>query len=378
MTAYQQMGHHADNLLGDPLLSGYAGAILSPVNYRMTDVARQISQHAQNLDLVFDPQLYYPQTEREILRNWTYFPSDVDTADVSSPAWWRRLVADLASTCGYLRPAAACSPAIVPRAYRNEYYSLMVDAASWFADGLVGTGVRPIQTAIASLADLSVEGRPYEIASIISRTPVEEVYLVLVSDVEPRRELSDPEAIKGAMRLISALTNSGMRVIVGYSSSDLILWKSAGATACASGKFFNLRRFTSSRFEEPSQGGGQLPYWFEESLVAFLRESDIVRLQRADLLGLGAETNPYARQILERLTAQPGTAWIALGWRQFMFGFADLERRISEGAVDVASLLAAAERKWLSVTDDHQILMEEQRNDGAWLRAWRRAVIEYA
>ena len=32
--------------------------------------------------------------------------------------------------------------------------------------------------------------------------------------------------------------------------------------------------------DEPSQGGGQLPYWYEESLVAFLRESDVPRLQR--------------------------------------------------------------------------------------------------
>src|SRR5687768_15124772 len=33
MPAYQQMGHQSENLLFEPDLSAYAGAILSPVNY---------------------------------------------------------------------------------------------------------------------------------------------------------------------------------------------------------------------------------------------------------------------------------------------------------------------------------------------------------
>jgi hypothetical protein len=53
----------------------------------------------------------------------------------------------------------------------------------------------------------------------------------------------------------------------------MILWKAAGATNCATGKFFNLRRFTISRFEEPdSSGGGQLGYWFEKALLGIPSE----------------------------------------------------------------------------------------------------------
>jgi len=36
----------------------------------------------------------------------------------------------------------------------------------------------------------------------------------------------------------------------------MILWKAAGATNCASGKYFNLRRFTLSRLDEPEENGG--------------------------------------------------------------------------------------------------------------------------
>jgi hypothetical protein len=178
------------------------------------------------------------------------------------------------------------------------------------------------------------------------------------------------------MRLIASLEGAGLMVIVGFTSSDMVLWKAAGASSCATGKFFNLRRFTSSRFEEPSQGGGQLPYWFEESLLAFLRESDVLRLQRANRLGRTSLSNPIGSRILEGLNTPPQTAWLGLGWRQYMYAFADLEERISTGATDVANLLASAETAWLEL-DDASILMEEPRNNGSWLRPWRRALLEY-
>ena len=101
--------------------------------------------------------------------------------------------------------------------------------------------------------------------------------------------------------------------MVGFCSSDVVLWKIAGAEACATGKFFNLRRFTSSRFDEPSQGGGQLPYWYEESLVAFLRESDVLRLQRRGELSDASLANPFGQAILEKFIQEPGRlagAWL--------------------------------------------------------------------
>ena len=153
---------------------------------------------------------------------------------------------------------------------------------------------------MCGLSYLSQPDKADEIASIISQTKAESIYLIFISNIVPRRELNNTEEIKGAMRLIAALENAGLSVIVGFSSTDLILWKVAGATACATGKFFNLRRFTSSRFEEPSEGGGQLPYWFEESLLAFLRESDVLRVRKAGLLSNASMTNPFGIDILNQ------------------------------------------------------------------------------
>lgn len=378
MSTYHQMGHDSRNLLNIPELSQFSGAILSPVNYCETDIISQITlmRTSPGFEMIFDPQLYYPRTERGLLRDWEYFPREADTADVQSERWWQRVVDDIVSTCSRINPAAACSPIFAPNVFPNEYFNQTVEIGNYFVSSLNGLNIRPIQTLICGLNDLTLPTRALEIASIISRTHAQSIYLVFVSNIIPRRELNNTDELKGAMQLITALENSGLSVIVGFCSSDLLLWKAAGAASCATGKFFNLRRFTSSRFEEPAgPGGGQLPYWFEESLLGFLRESDIIRVRNANLLSERNYQNPFALQILQQMDEHPEQAWLGLSWRQYMYAFADLEQRLNEHVIDIQSLLRNAEQTWITL-EDQGILMEEARNNGDWIRAWRRAVSE--
>ena len=378
MAVYHQMGHDSENLLHHEHLERYRGAILSPLNYRPDDVRNQAAEAAQRdgFELVFDPQLYYPSTERGCLRQWAYFPADIDTADLSSDSWWNGLIDKIVSSCAPLGVHSICSPVVVPRTYDDAYVARAVDVAARLNHALQGHSIRPIQTVVLGLADMATRDRALSVASIISRTEAERVYLVFVGATEPRRELADPEELKGAMRLVSELEASGLRTLIGFCSSELLLWKHAGASDCATGKFFNLRRFTKSRFEEPSAGGGQLPYWFEESLTAFLRESDVIRMRDNALLSGASLSNPFCQAILEKFANEPGAAWIALGWRQFMYWFADFEERCRSGEVEIPVLLKTVEDHWRRL-DDLSVLLEEMRNDGSWVRQWRRAVIEY-
>jgi hypothetical protein len=376
------MGHDSENLLLESGLEAFRGMIASPVNYSESDMSLQVAgiraaPGKSDFDVVFDPQLYYPRTERGYLRDWAYFPTDVDTGDRSSDSWWEPLVSSLASTIGGLQVNAICSPAEVPRAFPDSYFEQAVRVGNMLASSLRGSAVRPVQTVIVGLAELSTPRRALEVASTVSATKCSGVYLVLVGSTEPRRELAHVEELKGAMRLIHALEREAqLPVLVGYCSTDLVLWKAAGATSVATGKFFNLRRFTLSRFEEPGGGGGQLPYWAEESLLGFLRESDITRVQGENLLSSASGSNPFGQRILQQLSQQPGKAWLALGWRQYMHWFADVERRTSDGTSDVRTMLRDAENNWRQL-EDADVLMEEQRNDGTWLRSWRRALAEY-
>jgi hypothetical protein len=93
-------------------------------------------------------------------------------------------------------------------------------------------------------------------ASIVTFRSPKFSYIVIEADVEPRRELTDAANLLALMVLVAALEKSGCKTLVSHCSSDMILMKAAGASDCASGKFFNLRRFTRSRFDEQQEGGG--------------------------------------------------------------------------------------------------------------------------
>lgn len=376
MAVYHQMGHHSRNLLMDSNLSLYKGGVLSPVNEDEAQLQSIIEDlGSEDFEMIFDPQLYYPSTERGKLPEWSYFPSDVDTADQSSLRWWRGIITRLVNTIQNLNPQAACTPAIVPRVYSDEYYSLNQRVTGLMQERLARYEIETIQTLIVSLAELTERERSAEIASITTSGTVDRIFLVLISDTPPRLELQNTEEIQGAMRLIRFLTEAGIRVLVGYTSGDTLLWKFAGAQDCASGKFFNLRRFTPSRFMIPPEGGGQLPYWFEESMMAYLRESDLVRVRRANLLSPVSRANPSSIQILEQHDNSPETPWLGLSWRQYLYWFSDFERRFTQGEIDANTFLSEAENVWRQL-DEQGILMEERQNDGTWLRQWRRAVLE--
>jgi hypothetical protein len=377
MAVYHQIGHHSENLIREPFLDLFAGAILSPVNYSLAEIKGQLQEFSarEHFELIFDAQLYVPTSQRGQLRSWPYFPSDFDTADLGADSWWDSLSDKLAKTVAELGKVTVCSPAVLPRTYSDDYLQRCTRVGDSLREKVAATGQSVIQTAVVSLADLTDVDRPPRIASILSQSKADRIYLILLGATEPRRELGDSEELKGAMRLIHVLSECELQVIVGYSSSDILLWRHAGAAGCATGKFFNLRRFTPSRFEEPGGGGGQIPYWFEETFLAFLRASDLRRVQKAGLLSDASIRNPYCAEILRLFAAESGEAWLREAWRQFMWWFADADRRISAKELDVPRILKSAEEQWSAIED--KILMEEPRNNGTWIRQWRRACIEF-
>jgi hypothetical protein len=378
MPAFHQIGHDSENLLFEDGLGRFGGAILSPLNYGPADVAEQIRRLSLRNDFVtiLDPHLYRPTSDRLCLPQWDYYPKDVDTADLNDQKWWASIIDKVAKTSIELRPTAVASPAIVPKTFPNEFYLQVVEHGNLLEAALRGCSVKPVQTVILNIADLASPARAMTIASIISRSRISDCLLVLVGSLEPRREIADPEELKGVMLLINTLESGGQNVTVGSCSSEMILWKAAGATNCATGKFFNLRRFTIARFDEPTGGGGQLSYWFEEALLAFLRQSDLLRVQARELSSSASTDNAFSAQILKAIPQ--GQPWVALGWRQFLFWFADAEFRLRTGAVSAEDLVTIADTNWATIEKSKPpLIMEERQNDGSWVRQWLRALVEF-
>jgi len=378
MGVFLQVGHNSENLLAEEGLRDLSGAVLSPVNYDQIKTDAQIkSLKTQGRVSVFDPQLYIPKSGRDNLTKWNYFPKEIDTADLTALNWWTSKVnAPLSETMKALQPNKVCSPVQVPRTYSESYFELMVQVCESLQSELKGSSVEVIQTVIVNMQDLNSLERVMRVASIISKTSAEMVYLVFMSDKEPRLEFADMDPLKYSMRLISEVKRADLKVFVAFSSSDSVLWKAAGAEHVATGKFFNLRRFTQSRFEEPGGGGGgQLPYFFEESLMTFLRESDVKRLAKHGIQSDSNSRNPYVAEIQKQLAEKPGVAWLALAWKQYLWWAVDEEKRVQNNG-DAGKILSIADENWKQLLEK-PFLMEEMKNDGKWVRLWRIALGEY-
>lgn len=384
MAAYLQMGHDSENLVGVPGLEGFAGLVLSPVNRSEGELSRHVAAFRKkgNFDVVFDPQLYCPKSERGELPNHSYFPQDLDSADMSSSKWWQSLIKKLVAEAASLKVDAVCSPVILPNKYTQDYYASSVELFSSLAEALGNDAIRPVQTVCVSLKDLAEPNDALRIASIVSSRKPPLCYIVVEAETPPRQEFENAQNLFSLMVLVSSLEKSGCPTLVSHCSSEMLLMKAAGASHCASGKFFNLRRFTRSRFDEQQDsGGGQLPYWFEQALLAFLRVADIARLRRSefgDFLGVGPSGNVFANQILDQFANEPQKSWLALSWRQYLAWFCLAERQLS--AADAASVVSGwlkeAEQRWEQL-DAKDVLLEERRNDGRWIRPWRQALGDF-
>lgn len=379
MPTYHQMGYDSENLLTESaLVNMYAGAILSPTDSLPAEAIQQISGYRKrvpNAEIIFDPQLYFPHSERYKLGYWKYFPKDFDTADMSIQTWWANLLQQLANTATDLQVDAVCSPIIVPSVYDDDYYSRMVQVADDMLDKLSTSNIAALQTVIVQLADLTKDERVLSISSIISQSQIKRIYLIINSTVAPRQEIDATEPLKGAMRLIRLLENAGIVVLVGFCSSDMVLWKAAGASHCATGKFWNLRRFSPSRWEK-SKGGQPAAYWFEEALLASIKEADVLRLNKLGLLSPSSLQNPYGQTILSNFEAEKPKPWVGSGWRQFLYWFASFETRVEQDGLNIENFLREVEDTWLNLNKSG-FLMEDPLNNGSWLRPWRRALNEY-
>lgn len=386
MASYFQMGHDTENLVGETELNEFTGIILSPVNREPTELAANVqkfrngSLYKNNYDIVLDSQLYLPRSNRGCLFNYDYFPSDLDTtADLSSLNWWGGVAKNLADYAINLKVDAVTSPVFLPKTWVEDYYTVCAETSRILSDKLQGTGIRSLFTLMIDLNEIGKKDEALKISSIVSEANPDGYYIVISSDIPPRRELTGEYELAGLMQLIKLLESTDKPVLVSHCSSDLLMFKAAGASHCGTGKFFNLRRFSKSRYEDPSSRGKQIAYWFEQSLLAFLRGPDVNRLKNRgfeSLIETGFSKNHWSNKILQQWQQDPNAAWLSLSWRHYLCWFGKTELFLStNNALDtVNDLLVTAENNWRSIKG---VILDEQENDGSWIRNWRQALDEF-
>jgi hypothetical protein len=392
------MGHATRNLALNPtLMALYAGAITSPVNDDPPGVGKICGELAP-LETVFDPQAYNPRSERGQLPEWPYFAKfgPYETAVFDAGAWTGVITAMLAD-CIPLGHAAVCSPAVANDS-TDDQLGDAVQAGDALADALVGTELSGLQTAFIRSSTLTGAGRPETVASILTNGRLRRTYIVPRWSSEALM-LGDANEMLGFAKTL-ALVSPERDALVGYCGPEMILWKAAGAHSAATGKYDNQQRWSSKRWDPKKSGGsGTTAYYFETSLLAWLRTEDIVRL---DALGyaIGLANDPFYPEIrrhIEALKIEParmvpvlnrnGKAllnkngkprmrregppdWLRLGWLQWLWWFGFVERELDAGRLSSRALVEAARTNWRWL-QARRFVATDAENDGSWLPSWR-------
>jgi hypothetical protein len=237
-------------------------------------------------------------------------------------------------------------------------------------------GGRPISvllTTVVSFRELAAPGASDRITSVLTRSPLERVYLIFYDDLTARQQWTDTEALVGSMMLIRSLEQAGTKVLVGYCGFDMMLWKYAGASDVATGKFFNLRRFGPERWDESESEGRVVEYWTEPGLITWLRENDVTLLLRRNPELITTDRNPFSQEILAALAANPRLPWRALSWRQYLWWFSNLEAELSQQSEVAVDMLRRTDANWAAV-EASRLLLFDRTNDGSWIRPWLNAI----
>ena len=156
MSAYLQMGHDTENLVGEVDLDEFIGIVLSPVNRDTPTLAEnvQIFRARGNYDIVFDPQLYIPTSERGCLPMQPYFPADMDTADLSSDSWWTDLVGKIVPCVASLKVDAVASPVVLPKMWSDDYFALCTETSGKLAAALSSSSIRTLTTVMVNFNEM--------------------------------------------------------------------------------------------------------------------------------------------------------------------------------------------------------------------------------
>jgi hypothetical protein len=383
MGAYLQLGHVSWNLLDEQDLGAYHGAVVSPVNDDPASVRNRIAQIARRnedlvLEYIFDPQLYNPASDRGQLSEWRYFPRDFETANRSDPRWWANVARGMVDEAAGLGLNAVCSPAEVPSRWSDEYFQFAAGIADQTKAAADAAGLDTLMTVIIRLRELANPRRALDIASILTASRCDRIYLTfLVEDHEQRAPIVEPDSLPTAVHLVRLLSRD-MRVHVAFAAHDMVLWKHAGATDASSGKFLNLRRFSPGRWME-DEGGikQQNQYWNESRLLTLLREQDVARLRREGWYeGRTFANNPAGSRIFEIMTSGEARAWVQQSWVQYLRWFSNAEGRLRSPG-EAEQLLEIADRAWGGLqTRRPPILFADRFNTGDHVRTWLNAARE--
>jgi hypothetical protein len=233
---------------------GGGTVILSPRDLE----PNQLSKFAKEIkklkgEVLLDPQVYLPRATHERLQSHNYWEKEYDTINFWSGAGVNEQLTKLLE----LNRGLACAAWILPGHSTSvisdtwlEYQRHTIEAAQ----NLQNNSFELIATVALNVDATRNPDQIHDLIESAKNWSASAVYLIC----EPPKDqylVDNPVWLTNIVDLIAGLRLSGKKVIVGYSSHQMLIASCASANAIASGTWLNVRSFTRDKFhaQEPDE-----------------------------------------------------------------------------------------------------------------------------
>lgn len=261
MDLYLQFGHGMMALSRDLIQSWGGGTvILSPRDLELDQMVRlqsDLSQH--NGSVVLDPQFYIPRSDHQRLTAHSFWPADYQTSFFSRPQV-ERMLRTLQSdynipldTDFFILPSLRTT--LIDDDWYN-YNSETVDVARSLASD------KDLYVTLCLSAEVLVsEEAIHQLIEYVSTWDVAGFYLV----PEPPSNtylVDDPNWLLNLADLSAAIKLLNRKIVVGYSSHQMLLLAACNVDALASGTWLNVRSFSEARFRSAPDVISRRSKWY--------------------------------------------------------------------------------------------------------------------
>ncbi|EGO6639881.1 hypothetical protein IV488_10870 [Enterococcus faecalis] len=279
MDFYIQMGHGMQGMCQELIKNwGDGTVIVSPVNIdpnKLESFCEKINNI--NGDVLFDPQMYFPEKYHKNLKKYDYWQYGMNNA--------KKLVEEIVSLNSNIRSKAI----ILPSYTTNKIDSTWLQVQEKIVDESL-KHVNDYKLLLTVSLDKDVmkdAGELEKIISLLEKLPVKGVYLVC-EHPDKLYLVDKPLWLLNLMNLVTAIKRLNKQVVVGYASHQMLCLSSAKCDAIASGNFLNVRWFQRERFEtlDKNNPSKRSTWYYAPAVLSEFKLAFLDIAYQQDLLGI--------------------------------------------------------------------------------------------
>lgn len=277
-----QVGHNSNwNVESFEQESCGDGLILSPLHQAMATVERL--RPDTRAASIFDPQFYLPSSRKPKLQTYPFFPEQIDGG--FQTATFAAHASSVAKDCVDFQVKQGFRKVVVPTRFLDQPFPDFFERHNAFTvrSFIEHAGGEPLCLSLAITAPMIQHAawRTSLLNWITSFPAVDELYL-MYEHVRDHKQVQDGDFIKDCLGFFSDVLSTGLKLTVGYTNTEGLLFSAAGDLNITMGSFENTRIFSVDKFiESEGERRGPKARIYLAGLMNWVQFEDAKRIRQS-------------------------------------------------------------------------------------------------